>query len=89
VRQIYATRYAPDRRSSPRGFPLSILETRLQEANDRRFIDRRRAGGSGAIHFPQKMRNFLRPYAEEAFCRGSQSTARSRLIYGLPRNSQQ
>jgi len=27
--------------------------------------------------------------AEEAFCRSSQSTARSRLIYGLPRNSQQ
>lgn len=49
MRQIRAARYASDRRSPTRGFPLSILETRLQETNDRRFIDR---AGAAAQYSP-------------------------------------
>lgn len=67
MRQICAAHYAPDRRSSRRDFPLSILETRLQEANDRRSIDHRRRRRRRNPLSAENAQLPLSLYAEEKF----------------------
>lgn len=45
------------------------------------------SAAAGAIHFPQKMRNFLRPYTPKRFAATYNQRLGSLPIYGLPRNS--